>query len=159
MKKGVLLFSLASLFLLSSCKNNEIISTSTLTTTSDSIHSTTYVTNRGENTLHYKKIGAVCFVGYYQYAGKDIVEIPSEHDGRVVAGISRYVFSNIPIQTVIMPNTIVEIKEYAFNNCTSLENLIFKGTKEEFNSILKEENWNYNSLFTKVTCDDGEVEI
>ena len=58
-----------------------------------------------------------------------------------------------------MPNTIVEIKEYAFNNCTSLENLIFKGTKEEFNSILKEENWNYNSLFTKVTCDDGEVEI
>lgn len=165
MKKAILLtLSITSLFLLTACKNNALTSEltqTTFTTSSETIHSTTgYDTCGEEKVLFYESVDDGYFVSSLLERGRREIEVPNIYNERNVIGIGEYAFyANKSIRTVTLPNTITKIEEFAFGNCTNLENLIFKGTKEKFNSIEKVERWNYKALFTKVTCDDGEVEI
>lgn len=57
---------------------------------------------------------------------------------------------------VTIPISVEKIEEEAFN--LKISNLIYLGTIEQWNSIIKDNNWN-NSSATVVHCTDGDVEI
>ncbi len=45
----------------------------------------------------------------------------------------------------------------AFYGCGSLTNIKFNGTKEQWNAIIKSDDWNYNTGNYTVTCTDGTL--
>ncbi len=49
------------------------------------------------------------------------------------------------IKTVFIPKSVQRIGKYAFGNCTALEVIYYEGTKEEWDKIVKDENWDYNA--------------
>ena len=57
-----------------------------------------------------------------------------------------------------LPVGLTKMGDYAFAN-SSIENISYDGTIEQWNSIVKGENWNQNIIATKVTCSNGTVNI
>ena len=69
-------------------------------------------------------------------------------------------FENNSIEKLILPNELLEIKKYAFNDLQGslyyLNEIYFNGTIEKWNSIVKDESFNENKSF-KIICTDGET--
>lgn len=63
------------------------------------------------------------------------------------------------LRKVILPKGLLTIGKSVFFNCTSLTNIIFNGTIEEWIKMDQYLDWNYNVPATYVQCIDGEVEI
>ena len=63
------------------------------------------------------------------------------------------------LKEVVIPNKVKSIAAFAFGGCTSLTTITFKGTKEEWNSIEKDETWNIRVPATTVHCSDGNINI
>ena len=63
------------------------------------------------------------------------------------------------LASVTLHSGIKKIGELAFEGCSSLDTLIFKGTMAEWDSVIKGDNWVSTAIFTKVICSDGEVNI
>ena len=54
--------------------------------------------------------------------------------------------------------SVAYIGEYAFNGCSSLISIDFKGTKAQWKAIKKDYNWNgYTGNYT-VQCTDGKLD-
>ena len=67
-------------------------------------------------------------------------------------------FHNLPNHTsVVIPDFVTYI--VGFGGCTSLTNITFNGTVEQWSSITFGLNWNYNVPATHVQCSDGTVEL
>lgn len=64
-------------------------------------------------------------VGIYSYLGNDtVVDIPSEIKGKIVKEIGYGAFqSNDDITNISIPNSVEVIKDYAFTDCKSLQNI------------------------------------
>ena len=63
------------------------------------------------------------------------------------------------LSSVTIGKGVTNIGTYAFSNCTTLNNIAFKGTKAQWNAITKGTNWHYNVPATKVHCSNGDVNI
>ena len=86
------------------------------------------------------------------------------------------------LESIVIPNKVRSIKEWAFSNCTNLKNVVieksvdhlgmvvffncgnlsnitFNGTKDEWNNITKESNWNDRSNIKTITCIDGIITL
>lgn len=64
------------------------------------------------------------------------VVIPSiSPEGDTVIGIDSSSFAGEPIKTIVLPSTLEEIGRRAFNNCTSLTDVYFEGTAEQWENI------------------------
>lgn len=78
-------------------------------------------------------------IGYTisEYTGYDsTVKIPAEINDKEIKNIGDYAFAAcINLETIELPNTITEILPNAFYRCDSLKEIIFKGTKNEWNKI------------------------
>ena len=62
-----------------------------------------------------------------------------------VTSIGNYAFYKCSKLTSInIPNGITSIGNGAFYNCSNLANIYYKGTEEQWNSIIKDTNWNKN---------------
>ena len=61
------------------------------------------------------------------------------------------------LKSVTIPKGVTMIEAESFYFCRNLTNVIYCGTKEKWNAIHKQEDWNFLSSFT-VTCTDGIVE-
>lgn len=66
---------------------------------------------------------------------------------------------NATIASLVIPTSVTTIGKYAFARSSSLSNITFKGTIEEWAAITKEENWNSNIPATVVHCSDGDVTL
>lgn len=55
--------------------------------------------------------------------------------GDTVIGIDSSAFAGEPIQTVVLPSTLQEIGRRAFNGCTSLTDVYFEGTSEQWKNV------------------------
>ncbi len=87
----------------------------------------------------------------------------------------------VKLNNVIVPDSVESIEMYAFEECKSLtemtlgkgikafgeralaaDNLTevsFKGTKENWNSIVFDKNWNLYSGITVIHCSDGDIKL
>lgn len=74
--------------------------------------------------------------------------------------INEYAFQYSPeLSYVRMPSSVTRINEGAFLGCVKLEELIYDGTIEQWNSIRKDFQWNTGIPATVVHCTDGDVTL
>ena len=63
------------------------------------------------------------------------------------------------LTSVTIPNSVTEIGSYTFASCPSLNTIRYDGTKQQWISIIKGEDWNEDVPAKVVYCTDGDVEI
>lgn len=68
-------------------------------------------------------------------------------------------FVNSSLTSVSIPNSVTSIGNYAFSSCSNLERILFNGTKEMWNSIVKGADWNQDTGDYKVQCIDEVIKI
>lgn len=74
-------------------------------------------------------------VGMGDCIDKDLI-IPSTHEGLPVTAIGENVFNgNTDITYVLIDRAVTSIGESAFNDCKSLKNVYYNGTKEEWETL------------------------
>ncbi|MGN1142330.1 MAG: leucine-rich repeat protein [Oliverpabstia sp.] len=77
-----------------------------------------------------------------------------------VTYIGEYAFPNFSsIDQIRLPRSLKEIAHAAFLNCSSLNCVMFNGTKEEWNEIKLGKNWCAGTAIHEIECFDGTVEI
>ena len=62
------------------------------------------------------------------------------------------------LTSITIPNSVTNIGNYAFGECDSLTSINFEGTVEQWNNIVKDDNW-YGVPATYVQCTDGQVTL
>ena len=74
--------------------------------------------------------------------------------------LAKEMFKNCTaLETVVIGNGVGTIGERAFDGCTSLTNIVYKGTVARWNAMLLGSNWNRNVPAIEVICSDGAVRI
>ena len=67
-------------------------------------------------------------------------------NGEKITGTQSIIWSRGTISTEVtkvnIPNGVTSIGDGAFVDCTSLANIYYKGTEEQWNAITKSTNWN-----------------
>ena len=87
------------------------------------------------------------------------VRIAETYNGAPVTKIANEAFKRSAITSIIIPDRVTSIGNYAFVGCTSLTDITFNGTEEQWNAIEKGSDWNFSVPATKVVCTDGEVSL
>lgn len=104
----------------------------------------------GINFLSFmKKIPNECF--YYSTEVTALI-IPEN-----IERIGNCAFINSSLTSVSIPNSVASIGSYAFSGCSNLERILFNGTKEMWNSIVKGADWNQDAGDYKIYCTNGEI--
>ena len=97
-----------------------------------------------------KSIGSEAF---YNCTGLTSIEIPNS-----VTSIGSEAFWYCRgLTSVTIGNSVTSIGDYAFIYCTWLTSINFKGTKAQWNAIVKGYNWNYNTGSYTIYCTDGTI--
>ena len=82
--------------------------------------------------------------------------------------LKNYELKNIPsysfyncnkLESIVLPESITSIGEDAFSGCSSLENVYYKGTMDQWNSISLDVFWNVGCPFTEIQCSDGNIKL
>lgn len=80
--------------------------------------------------------------------------------GKETTKIDEYSFGgNANLTKIVIPKSINEIGEQAFNGCTSLNSIVFEGTMELWSQIDLGSDWNYEVPATHAQCSDGNVTL
>ncbi len=61
------------------------------------------------------------------------------------------------LTSVIIPNSVNSIEDLVFFNCKSLKDIFYKGTKLQWNSINKGDDWDVDTPDYTVHCTDGDL--
>lgn len=97
-------------------------------------------------------------LGYIPHYFLDSSGLRSYSIPQTVTNIFAYAFVDcIYLDQIKIPNSIELIGPSIFSGCTSLYQIIYLGTKEEFEKIKKDGEWAKGSLIQKVVCTDGEI--
>ena len=77
-----------------------------------------------------------------------------------ITSINSYVFRDKKsLVNVTIPVSVIEIKNYAFINCSNLDTLIYLGTISQWESISKGEDWKSSKKDISLQCTDGTIII
>ena len=102
--------------------------------------------------------GSVTSIGDYAFSyctSLASVTIPNS-----VTSIGSYAFYEcISLTSIAIPDSVTSIGGYAFGKCISLRSVRFDGTVEQWNTVDKDSNWNYDCPFSVVKCSDGTVSV
>ncbi|HIU98237.1 MAG TPA: leucine-rich repeat domain-containing protein [Candidatus Limadaptatus stercoripullorum] len=63
------------------------------------------------------------------------------------------------LTSVIIPDSVTSIGDYAFSDCDILASVTFEGKTEKWRAIEKGTEWNRGCPFTEVECSDGTVVV
>ena len=63
------------------------------------------------------------------------------------------------LTSITIPNSLTDIGASAFQYCTSLNEIVYKGTISQWNSIKKGNSWYFSVPAKVVNCTDGDVAI
>lgn len=68
-------------------------------------------------------------------------------------------FAGTDLINITLPSTLIRIEFLAFSNSTSMTNIVFRGTCEQWQAVEKGPDWNLNVPATHVQCSDGQVAL
>ncbi|MBR2381396.1 MAG: leucine-rich repeat domain-containing protein [Clostridia bacterium] len=162
---------------LGTCEDNEIVIPSTFNEIT--------ITKIGENAFEYQSIEGLILSNSITAIGNSAfnkcLRLNNVHLGNALTAIGKKAFYNCKsLTSIIFPNTLVTLSDYSFAFCTNLEyveigkgitklpmyvfsdcislkKIHFNGTKEEWNNIEKDENWDFNTGKYTIICTDGEI--
>ena len=63
------------------------------------------------------------------------------------------------LKSIEIPSSVTSIGKEAFRDCKSLTRIEYNGTKEQWENIFKDAEWNVGSIATKIICTDGVIEL
>lgn len=63
------------------------------------------------------------------------------------------------LRGVTLPSSVKTIGELAFNVCSSLKDITYRGQKEQWKKVTRGERWNSNSGIKTINCSDGKIEL
>ena len=61
------------------------------------------------------------------------------------------------LESVTIPGSVVEFELSVFADCTALTDIHFGGTVEQWNQIVKPDNWNSSLTSCTVHCTNGDL--
>ena len=61
------------------------------------------------------------------------------------------------LETITIPHGVTHIGRFAFYGCNNLHTVVYQGTKDEWNSIVKASGWASNVGSYTVRCTDGDL--
>ena len=96
-------------------------------------------------------------ISIYSNRGKRLVCCPSASGTYTVSENVEEIFDqvfedNLELTKIVFPKNLKKIWYGVFTDCKNLKEIEFAGTKEQWESITKISNWNYNCNSIKVTC-------
>ncbi len=81
------------------------------------------------------------------------VELPND-----LESIGVYAFGScIVLESITIPAGVTTIDQVAFSGCTALTSITFEGTTEQWEAIVKNDDWDANTGTYTVHCTDGTV--
>ena len=89
----------------------------------------------------------VCYVGE-----EPELTLPSE-----ITKIGKYAMKSKDATSITIPSSLLRIDEYAFAYCTSLEEINYEGTCEQWAAIEKASDWDSETGEYVVHCSDGDI--
>ena len=63
------------------------------------------------------------------------------------------------LKSITIGNNVVSIGSSAFCNCDQLNVITYRGTKKQWNTIHKAENWKNGSVIKIIHCIDGDINV
>ena len=105
-----------------------------------------------QNTVIPNSVKSIGFEAFYG-SSLSSINIPNS-----VTNIGDRCFMYSDLTSVTIPNSVTNIGNYAFGECDSLTSINFEGTVEQWNNIVKDDNW-YGVPATYVQCTDGQVTL
>ncbi len=102
--------------------------------------------------------GTCCLCGLGDFSGENLVIPRYSPDGDLVTEIDSSAFANEEIVSVFLPKTIESIGRKAFNNCSSLTDVYFEGTLEEWDTFVDEVVGSNNAPLINATIHTKKVE-
>ena len=63
------------------------------------------------------------------------------------------------LKSIEIPSSVTSIGKEVFRNCNSLTRIEYNGTKEQWENILKDAEWNVGIIATKIICTDGVIQL
>lgn len=61
------------------------------------------------------------------------------------------------LTSITIPNTVINIGPEVFSYCKKLKELNYKGTKSDWDKIVKQPRWDYLSSVKTIHCTDGDI--
>lgn len=101
-----------------------------------------------------KPVQEIPYEAFFNFANMKSVQIPDS-----VTTIASCAFGACTsLTSITLPASLTALFS-AFQGCTKLESITFKGTTAQWNSINKDDDWNTGIPATYVQCSDGQVAI
>lgn len=90
---------------------------------------------------------------FYNCTSLKSISLP---DSLTVIGESAFAFCD-SLETIYISNSITKLEMRAFQYCESLTAIYFDGTIEEWNAIVKDEEWDLGIPSYTIYCNDGTI--
>ena len=76
-----------------------------------------------------------------------------------MTAIPSYALEDSSTKHITIPSSVTSISESAFVGCGALVDITFEGTKEQWDNITKNSNWNTGTGTITVICTDGNLTV
>ena len=100
-----------------------------------------------------KNVKIIGDMAFYNCTNLKEITIPNG-----VTSIGKGAFQNCTnLINIIIPNGITSISELSFNDCKNLQDIFYDGTRQQWQEIKKDKNWDIGTPDYTVHCTNGDL--